>query len=331
MLTDKTRLFSLCCIIAVTLYWGMRLMKSPKDAGFTQEMIVPATTTTATITRPSKPELENFCHPPNRQAFIRDQLPPVNVYTFDSRSIYASGSDLSPILHQSNNYTNLTDFIQMSYTAVMSRRLLPSTHSIAILFNNPPFKDLVRPSCDGLWMEFGVFRGGTITAAANWKKIFCGDNSQPVYGFDTFSGLPTNWRPGFDAGAFLIPNGTNIVVPSNVVLVKGLFIDTLPTQLRLIDGAHRCHTPVSYVHIDCDIYDGTRDVLFLLGSRLVKGSVIVFDELFNYPGYEKHEIKALFEFLSGFNIRLKPWGSSGEIHLNVTQDLLPQSFGFVVE
>ena len=156
-------------------------------------------------------------------------------------------------------------------------------------------------------------------------------NSEPVYGFDTFTGLPTDWRPGYGAGTFLIPNGTNLRVPSNVVLVKGLFIDTLPTQLGLIDRAHRCHTPVSYVHIDCDIYDGTRDVLFLLGSRLVKGSVIVFDELFNYPSYEKHEIKALFEFLSGFDIRLKPWGSSGEINLKPGHDLPPYSFGFIVD
>ena len=336
MLANKTGLFILCFFIATAvIYFSTWFTKFTLKEVIVKMETPPICCMSSSgifdITSIPKVAPEDYCYSSNGRAFPRDQLPAVNVSTFDSRSIYVTGGDLSPILHQSSNYNNLTDFIQISFQAIMSRRLLPSTHSIGILFNNPPFKDLVRPACDGLWMEFGVFRGGTITAAANWKKMFCGENSQPVYGFDTFTGLPTNWRPGFASGAFVIPNGTNISVPSNVVLVKGLFIDTLPTQLRLIDRAHRCHTPVSYVHIDCDIYDGTRDVLFLLGSRLVKGSVIVFDELFNYPGYEKHEIKALFEFLSGFNIRLKPLGSSGEIHLNVSQDLFPQSFAFVVE
>jgi hypothetical protein len=88
---------------------------------------------------------------------------------------------------------------------------------------------------------------------------------------------------------------------------------------------------VSFVYIDCDIYDGARDVLFLLGSRLVTGSIIVFDELFNYPGYEKHEIKALYEFLAGSNIRLIPLGSSVGIDLNTTVDKYTQSFAFVVD
>jgi len=82
---------------------------------------------------------------------------------------------------------------------------------------------------------------------------------------------------------------------------------------------------------DCDIYDGARDVLFLLGNRLVSGSIIVFDELFNYPGYEKHEIKALFEFLAILGIRLIPLGSSTNIDLNTTYDKYIQSFAFVVD
>ena len=212
----------------------------------------------------------------------------------------------------------------------MARRLIRESHTIDIIFRNPPLKHILKPSCDGLWMEFGVFRGASISRSAHWKKALCGPNSQPVYGFDTFSGLPTNWRPGYGAGAFGLTNDTPVIVPSNVVLVKGLFIDTLPDQLRLIDREHRCNTPVSFLHIDCDIYDGTRDALFLLGSRLRTGSVIVFDELFNYPGYEKHEIKALYEFLAGSNIRLIPWGSSVDINLNAAYDTHPQSFAFVV-
>ncbi|CAF3164831.1 unnamed protein product, partial [Rotaria socialis] len=87
----------------------------------------------------------------------------------------------------------------------------------------------------------------------------------------------------------------------------------------------------SFIHIDCDIYDGARDVLFLLGSRLVSGTILVFDELFNYPNYEKHEIKALFELLAGSNLRLLPIGASDNIDLKPVRDKSPFSFAFVTD
>ncbi len=324
-ITETTRRILLFFLFLIIACFGIWLSTSLRKR-FTLEMTIGYSKTWTS-------SLEVLCRPPNSNSFRRDQLTELIVTNLENRSVYVNESDASKVIYISKNYTNLTEFIQNTYTAIMSRRLVPGSQSIPTIFHNPPFKDMIRPSCDGLWMEFGVFRGGSLTKTANWKKIFCGNTSQPVYGFDTFRGLPTNWRPGFGAGAFNIPDGTVLSVPSNVVLVKGLFIDTLPTRLRLIDREYRCNTPVSFVHIDCDIYDGARDVLFLLGSRLVQGSIIVFDELFNYPGYEKHEIKALFEFLAGSDLRLKPLGSSGNIDLNVTSDkpVHLQSFAFVVD
>jgi len=274
---------------------------------------------------------KNLCHRPDGSTFIRDQLKKVHVEKWDNKSAYLNESDASHMAYISRNYSNLTEFIQNTRTAFMTRRLIADPNSIITIFRDPPYKDMMKPSCDGLWMEFGVFRGSTLSLAAKWKNAYCGNTSHPVYGFDTFTGLPTDWRPGFSRGTFVIPNGTQLLVPSNVILVKGLFIDTLPTQLRLIDREYQCKTPVSFVHIDCDIYDGARDVLFLLGSRFVPGTILVFDELFNYPSYEKHEIKALFEFLAGSNLRLVPLGASGDIDLAPTRDLMPQSFAFVAD
>jgi hypothetical protein len=277
-----------------------------------------------------KSSLNVMCHAHNGSSFRRNALKQLIITTTSNRSAYVNESDAKTVTFISQNYSDLSEFIKNTQAALKLRRLVSGIHSIQIIFHNPPFKDMVRPYCDGLWMEFGVFRGATLTQIANWKKTFCNNTNQPVYGFDTFTGLPTNWRPTYNTGAFSIPNGTVISVPSNVVLVKGLFIDTLPTQLRLIDQIFKCHTPVSFIHIDCDVYEGARDVLFLLGSRLVSGSILVFDELFNYPGYEKHEIKALFELLAGSNLRLIPLGSSTEIEFNPIRDLPMQSFAFVV-
>ena len=247
----------------------------------------------------------------------------------DTAYEWGANSSTAKILSQST--ANLTEFISEVRTSCLSRKLKLKLTPIVAVFRDPPFADVVRPFCDGLWLEFGVFRANTLNHIAYHKKRFCGPNSTPVYGFDTFAGLPTAWRPGFAAGTFNT-YGTNITVLPNVRLVRGLFIDTLPGFLRMIDAINGYHSPVSVVHVDCDIYDGARDVLFLLQSRLVPGTIIIFDELFNYPGYEQHEIKALFELMSGVRLRLLPLGSSTDIELKVTREGVNcQSFGFVVE
>jgi hypothetical protein len=151
-------------------------------------------------------------------------------------------------------------------------------------------------SDDGLWLEFGVAKGTSLCAiAAEGRRR---GRVAPVYGFDSFEGLPTQWRVGFDTGKFT-QNGTPPTLPDendNVAFVVGLFADTLPGFLASATAAPR-GVPVSLLHVDCDLYAGAAVVLELLSDRIVPGTVIVFDELLNYNGYERHEMRALFEFL----------------------------------
>ena len=79
---------------------------------------------------------------------------------------------------------------------------------------------------------------------------------------------------------------------ANAVLVEGLFADSLPGFLR------EHPEPVGFLHIDCDLYSSTRTVLTLLAPRLRPGSVIVFDEYFNYPGWQEGEHKAFQEVVA---------------------------------
>ena len=74
----------------------------------------------------------------------------------------------------------------------------------------------------GLFLEFGVASGRTISHIANVTK-------KPIVGFDSFQGLPESWRTGFPAGHFGVPVPK---VPENVTLIKGWFSDTLPAFLR---------------------------------------------------------------------------------------------------
>jgi len=80
-------------------------------------------------------------------------------------------------------------------------------------------------------------------------------------------------------------------VPANVILHKGWFRDTVPQWCRETDG------PIAFIHIDCDLYSSTVDVLTGLAQRLQRGTVILFDEYFSYPGWERHEYKAWQEFV----------------------------------
>jgi len=137
----------------------------------------------------------------------------------------------------------------------------------------------------GHHMEFGVFKGGTIRFMARRARV------KTFHGFDSFEGLPEAWlgfnigRGGFDRGGRL-PK-----VPANVRLHRGWFEDSLPRWLGENAG------PAAFIHVDCDLYSSTRTILTLLADRIVPGTVILFDEYFNYPNWERHEYKAFQEFV----------------------------------
>jgi Methyltransferase domain len=141
---------------------------------------------------------------------------------------------------------------------------------------------------DGMALEFGVFSGSTLKVIANAR------GGRQVYGFDSFKGLPEDWRSGFTAGTFNIDTLPDV---PGAELVVGLFADTLPGFLVEHAG------PVAFVHVDCDLYSSTVTVLEHLGPRLRQGSVIVFDEYFNYPGWREHEHRAWREYAHRAGLR----------------------------
>lgn len=141
----------------------------------------------------------------------------------------------------------------------------------------------------GLIIEFGVFLGGSIAVLASQLP------GRKLYGFDSFEGLPETWRPGFEKGAFrcnAIPP-----VPASVELIIGWFDRTLPHFL----DAHPDEA-AALIHIDCDLYASTQTVLQQMKSRIRPGTIIVFDEYFNYPGWEQHEFRAFQEWVAANRI-----------------------------
>ena len=81
-------------------------------------------------------------------------------------------------------------------------------------------------------------------------------------------------------------------MPKNVRLRRGYFSESLPSWLRENSGQ------AVFIHLDCDLYSSSRFVLETLAPRIGRGTIIVFDEYFNYPGWRNHEFKAFGEFVA---------------------------------
>lgn len=137
---------------------------------------------------------------------------------------------------------------------------------------------------DGLYAEFGVNEGGTISFIAKAKP------GAIVHGFDSFEGLPEDWSGNAMAAGFFNRKGRLPKVPGNVRLHRGWFNESLPAFASAHPG------PAAFLHIDCDLYSSTVEIFKALGDRIVPGTVIVFDEYFNYPAWKAHEHKAFQEF-----------------------------------
>jgi predicted O-methyltransferase YrrM len=134
---------------------------------------------------------------------------------------------------------------------------------------------------EGMALEFGVYSGTTLRVIAEHRD---GD----VYGFDSFEGLPEDWRSTFEAGTFAVDEPPDV---PGAELVVGWFDATLPTFLAEHPG------PIALLHVDGDLYSSAVTVLEHCGPRLVPGSIVVFDEYFNFPGWERHEHRAWQEYV----------------------------------
>lgn len=162
-------------------------------------------------------------------------------------------------------------------------------------------ENLAKQGDDLLWLEFGVWKGTSINYISRFTE-------QPVYGFDSFEGLPEFWRNGFNEGAFN-ENGTLPQVSNNVFLIKGWFEDVLPDFL----GKH-AKRKVSFAHLDADLYSSTKFVLTSIAPFLANDAVLVFDELINYEGFDNGngELRAWDEFVNEYSVNYSWIGGHGE-------------------
>lgn len=139
-------------------------------------------------------------------------------------------------------------------------------------------------------LEFGVASGRTLNQFA---RLF---PTKFVHGFDSFEGLPEDWTSRMRKGFFRRDNVPR--VRDNTHLYVGWFNNTLPVW-----KASYTNTPLLLLHIDCDLYSSTKTVLTELRENIVLGTVIIFDEYMNYPGWQQDEFAAWKEFCRNYDVK----------------------------
>jgi len=139
----------------------------------------------------------------------------------------------------------------------------------------------------GAIVECGVGRGASLVPLARANQIFSPDRS--VIGFDSFEGFPPpvqqdvgprvtgdqSVQPHWDENyVHTWWNTTSLTAVRDALdapceLVAGFFSDTLEGRIP---------AKVSLLHVDCDLYESTRDVLAQGLPRMQPGGMIIFDE-----------------------------------------------------
>lgn len=169
----------------------------------------------------------------------------------------------------------------------------------------------------GVICEFGVQWGASLALLANLRSIYEPFNySRKIVGFDTFSGFldvdpkdggevvkgdystMQNYEQCLEEILSLHEQSSPISHIKKFELIKGDASKSIGGWLNA-----NPHAIISMAIFDMDVYQPTKDVLENIIPRLVKGSVLVFDEL-NCPKFPG-ETLALNEVIGLNKLRLR--------------------------
>ena len=148
-----------------------------------------------------------------------------------------------------------------------------------------------------IYLEFGVYKGVSTNFFSKYVK--------KLYAFDSFEGLSEDWGGSkFGKGHFNL----NKQIPklnSNIEPIVGFVQDTLDDFLKK-------HNPtINFVHLDMDTYPATIYALERLKPFFNKDAIIIFDELYDYPGWKDGEYKALKEVFKDDEYIFKAFNTLG--------------------
>ena len=147
-------------------------------------------------------------------------------------------------------------------------------------------------------LEFGVYQG---TSANYFSKYV-----KKLYAFDGFQGLKEDWLGTNQMKGSVDLNKKVPKLNSNVEPIVGWAEETIGDFLAK-------HNPkINFVHFDMDTYKSTKLVLEKIRPFLNKDAVIIFDNIYNYYGWENGEYKALNEIFKEDDFDYKAFNILGK-------------------
>lgn len=168
-----------------------------------------------------------------------------------------------------------TDPLYKEACAVSGGRSIMTEHKRKNIFLIMKFF-LGRIPCRHI-IEFGSYKGGNaLFMAYVAKKLYPG---MKVYALDTFEGMPktdksVDWHGSNDFNDTDIDGLKTLIEKyrlDNLILVPGLFQDTMP---GILSKGER----FSFCHIDCDIHSAVSYAYDTIKSAMTPGGYIVFDD-----------------------------------------------------
>ena len=145
------------------------------------------------------------------------------------------------------------------------------------------------------YLEFGVWKG--------YSANFFSEYVNKLYAFDSFEGLRGDMVGSVEPkGAFNLDKKIP-KLNKNIEPIVGFIQDTLEDFLKK-------HNPkINFAHMDMDTYESTKYALEKLKPYLIKDSIILFDELYNFPGWRNGEYKALQETFDESEYKFRAFSS----------------------
>lgn len=138
----------------------------------------------------------------------------------------------------------------------------------------------------GIWAEFGT--GSGFTTKFILEKM---PKNKVLHCFDSWNGLPQDWFGDYKRGRFDYYEKPELI-QENYSFWEGLFDAAIPDFMDAVGS----HNDFAFIHVDCDLYCSTKSILDNCGPRIVPGTIIVFDEYYNYPAWKEHEYRAFMEW-----------------------------------
>jgi O-methyltransferase len=150
------------------------------------------------------------------------------------------------------------------------------------------------------YLEFGVYEGESIR---QWTELNR-DSGSRFFGFDSFTGLPTDWGR-CRADRFDVKGRVPVIEDTRVSFIAGWFQDTLPPFLESFVPRGRI-----VINSDSDLYSSTLFCLTKLDPLLIANSVLIFDEFYS----SLHEFRAVDDYCESYRRSMKPIALVNDVH-----------------